>query len=92
MHAMILLLLSTLVPLAWIAGRSLRRRLEARAARRQEADRAEHDRLTSWIPETDEPGAPTLPLLRTSNGLVVMSPQAAGLVAAGRLTSRHNSG
>lgn len=72
--------------------RQLRARMAARRARREEATRAEHVRLTSWIAETADPDAPTLPLLRTSNGLVVMSPRASALVASGKLTSRHKHG
>lgn len=82
-----------LAPPAWLAGRMLRRRVEARRARRKESARVEHERLTSWITDTEDSGAPTLPLLRCSTGgLVVMSPAAAGLVAAGKLTSRHKTG
>lgn len=84
-------LLFVLAPLAVLVGRHLRYWVAARRARRAEADRLEHERLTSWIPPADD-GVPTLPLLRTSGGLVVMSPAAAGLVASGRLTSRHSTG
>lgn len=85
-------LLFVLVPTAALVGRHLRYGLTVRRARRARADRVEHERLTSWITDTGDPGAPTLPLFRTSGGLVVMSPAAAGLVAAGKLTSRHKTG
>lgn len=92
MPEVLLSLVAPVLALTWFLGRRLRRRLAARSARRKESDRVEHVRLTSWITETDDAHAPTLPLLRTSGGLVVMSPEAAGLVAAGKLTSRHSTG
>lgn len=66
----------------------LRRRLDRCRARRL----AEHERLTSWTRELAGDGQDTVPLYRTSAGLVVMTPEAVRAVAEGRLTSRRKRG
>lgn len=63
-----------------------------RRERRRAERAAEHERLTGWTSELVGDGQATVPLYRTSAGLVVMTPEAVRLVAEGRLTSRHNSG
>jgi membrane protein YdbS with pleckstrin-like domain len=62
-----------------------------RLHRRRRARQAEHERLTSWMP-TLAGAETTVPLYRTSTGLVVMTPEAVALVASGKLTSRRKAG